>query len=73
MRDYFAVKDKPNNKVVFQKFDGQGRFTAFPFWNFNKEKFLNDLGHLSFDEVRKLIEDKWHKEKDYDWFKGYEN
>lgn len=71
-QQFYTKTSKVDNKVVVVcKATGDG-FTVFPSTNFNHRKFSDQHRGMSFEEIKNLVELKFHKEKDLEWFKQFE-
>lgn len=69
---FYTKSCKVDKKIVVVcKVTGE-IFTVFPSTNFNHRKFSDQYRGMSFDEIKNLVELKFYKEKDLEWFKQFE-
>lgn len=71
MKFYTKTRKDDSKVIVVDKSNGDS-FTVFPSANFNHKKFSDDHRGMSFQEIKALVEYKYHVESDAEWFIQYE-
>ena len=69
---FYTKSSKADKKVVVVCKTTGEIFTVFPSTNFNHRKFSDTHRGMTFEEIKTLVENKFHKEKDLEWFKQFE-
>lgn len=71
MKFYTKTRKEDSKVIVVDKSNGES-FTVFPSTNFNHKKFSDEHRGKTFQEIKALVEQKYHIERDVEWFIQYE-
>lgn len=69
---FYTKGHDEDSKVVLVCKDTGEFFTVFPSKNFNHRKFSDMHRGVSFEDMKSLVGQKFHTEKDAEWFKQFE-